>query len=373
MKSVVGIGLLCGLLALMTHVSVINADELKAVAAEPAAVPALVVPIGIDFDFNILPGGVELEEEPDAVQAIEQVIEEALEDPLNLGILAAPLQMLFGGAINRAVGIQIMAGPMGLVAGPDAEAQNEAMTQQFIMQFRPVLLEELQFIRLVCSDLTPGQRSAIKEAGVAGLRQAAKEMVVFQNRQNEGRGGIGVLGPQPGPRSKIREVVSNVLQQTLNDEQSKVYSAEAAERTAQRKEFAILSLVSRLDGALFLNSEQREKITTDISVNWQDKWEQWLMMGSLYGDQYFPVIPDQLVAAHLNPDQKEVWQTLQKIDFGFWWGGGDQGQPIDPWWGEDPADACAPENGDPNLQLRILGMPMGIDINVIENAIEIEE
>jgi hypothetical protein len=373
MKNLVRIGLLCGLLALMTHVSVINADELKAVAAEPAAVPALVVPIGIDFDFNILPGGVELEEEPDAVQAIEQVIEEALEDPLNLGILAAPLQMLFGGAINRAVGIQIMAGPMGLVAGPDAEAQNEAMTQQFIMQFRPVLLEELRFIRLVCSDLTPGQRSAIKEAGVAGLRQAAKEMAVFQNRQNEGRGGIGVLGPQPEPRSKIREVVSNVLQQTLNDEQSKVYSAEAAERTAQRKEFAILSLVSRLDGALFLNSEQREKITTDISVNWQDKWEQWLMMGSVYGDQYFPVIPDQLVAAHLNPDQKEVWQTLQKIDFGFWWGGGDQGQPIDPWWGEDPADACAPENGDPNLQMQRLGIAVGVDFNVIENATEIEE
>ena len=56
--------------------------------------------------------------------------------------------------------------------------------------------------------------------------------------------------------------------------------------------------------------------------------------------QYFPVVPDQHVVSHLNAEQKSVWAGLQKVEFGFFSGGGNVGDD-DGWWGDEPAKADA--------------------------------
>jgi len=270
------------------------------------------------------------------VDVVAGDVEEQVE-PLNLNVLAAPLQALFG------IG---MAGPVAVEMAPaDAVAQNEAMVQQFVQQFRPYLTEELNFVRLVCSDLSSEQRPKIKGAGEAALKQAAKEMAEFQNGQNRAAG-LPIAQPRtmPEPRKLVREAMTKSLMETLTEEQLGRYKVEAETRVAQRKKAAILSVVSRLDGSLFLSQDQRTKIIDEISSNWQEKWEQWLML-SAYGPEYFPVLPDQYVTPHLDANQKTVYRDLQKIDFGVWWGGGMQNQQNDGWWGDEPEKAEAGLNG----------------------------
>ena len=222
------------------------------------------------------------------------------------------------------------------------EAQIDAQVQQWIPQFtqqyRPILTTELNFIRQVC-DLTPEQRPKIKAAGEASLKEAALKMAELQAGQM--RGGFRPANEQPNPQRTIRESIAKALQETLTPEQMSKYKAEATQRTALRKRAAIRCVVARLDGTLCLTAEQRDKISQSITAGWQDKWEQWLML-SVYGDQYFPLVPDQHVVAHLDADQKSVWSGLQKVDFGYY-GGGGIAAADDGWWGDEPAKADAPK------------------------------
>ncbi len=264
-------------------------------------------------------------------------------DRLNLDVLIAPLQLLFGGGGGGGAMQAPVAFNVNLV-----DAQNDALMQQFLVQYRPFLTEELGFVRLVCSDLSKEQRPKIKAAGEASLKQAAKEMAQFQNRQNQG---IAIQPrTQPKPRKMVREAVSKALRETLTVEQMQRYSLEANARKQQRKRAAILCVVSRLDGCLSLSTDQREKIIDSISSHWEDKWEQWLII-NVYGDQYFPEMPEQYVAPILNPDQKSIWNGLQKINLGVWWGNNGQPPPSDGWWGDEP-DAVDQANGQPAFIFR---------------------
>lgn len=225
-------------------------------------------------------------------------------------------------------------------AANDREVQIDAQVQQWIGQFtqqyRPMLNPELNFIRQVC-DLAPEQRPKIKAAGEAGVKDAALKMAELQAGRM--RGGFVANNAQPDPRRIIREALAKALQETLTSEQMAKYTEEATQRTALRKRAAVLSVVARLDATLCLTADQRDKISASISSGWQEKWEQWLMI-SMYGDQYFPNVPDQLVSAHLNADQKSVWTGIQKVEFGFSVRRGDGDD--DGWWGDEPAKADAP-------------------------------
>jgi hypothetical protein len=254
---------------------------------------------------------------------------------VNLDAVAAPLRALFGGVVDEPamIAVEVQAA-VGDVAG-----ENEAMTQQFVQQYHSVLRSELNFIRLICSDLTPEQRPKIRGPAEAALKEAAKQMAKQQNQMQRG---IAVRNAQVEPAKLIREAVQKALKETLTEEQMAKYTEEANLRTANRKRAAILSLVSRLDGHLFLTQEQREKITDSLSTKWQDQWEKWSTMMNMYGDRYFPNVPDQSITPFLNPDQKNVWQSLQKIEFGTWWGGGMiQALDEDGWWGAEPENKAA--------------------------------
>lgn len=212
-------------------------------------------------------------------------------------------------------------------------AQVNAQLQQWIphftQQFRPILLAELNFIRQHC-DLAKEQRPKIKAAGEAALTAAVRKMA---EQQMGNRGGMQGAAD---PRRTIRDALAKALKETLTAEQMAKYTEQANQRAALRKRAAILNVVARLDTIMCLTAEQRGKITESISAAWQENWEQWLFL-TVYGDQYFPTVPDQLVVAHFNADQQAVWNGLQKVDFGFWHPGG-VAEQNDGWWGgEEPA------------------------------------
>ena len=214
---------------------------------------------------------------------------------------------------------------------------NDAMVQQFVMQFQPLANVELEFVRQICPDLTPEQRIKVKSAVEASVKEAAGQQARFQmpgvQRANAAR-----IAPQPA--KIIRTGLAEILQETLTAEQMTRYEDESVKRSASRKHTATVGAISRMDVILFLTSDQRDQLTESITDNWQDDWESWLML-SMYGNQYMPQIPDKLVVPHLTTDQASVWRGLQKINFASWnvFNANQVNDEGDDWWGNKPAPA----------------------------------
>jgi hypothetical protein len=230
---------------------------------------------------------------------------------------------------------RIVVAPLGPAVAPRQgvlaiAAQNDAMLKQWQQQLRPLLVAELNFVRHVC-DLSEEQRPKIRAAGEKGLQEAAAEFVKTQ----QGRRPSQLVDP-PSSSTFIQRNVSEALEATLLPEQYARYKAEFDARTAQRKRATILSVVSRLEEALSLSVEQREKLMAELSTNWREEWEQWLVV-SRYGEQYFPQIPNRVLYPHLEQTQRSLWDELPKIASGSFVGL--MGQPVDDvaWWGAVPA------------------------------------
>jgi len=217
----------------------------------------------------------------------------------------------------------------------------DAQAMQYEQMLRPKMWRELEFIKQHC-DLTREQRPKIKAAADAGVKKAAKEVVQqFQRPGNQ----------QADPSAAIRKDLLATLEKTLSKQQMARYQEGAALRAAALKKTTIRSVVSQLDGFLYLTREQRDKITQELDANWQESWEQWFMMWQ-YGGMYFPMIPDQHLAPHLNDQQKSVWQGVQKISPGFWGGGGLRQQTDDAWWeGKEEAEAKPPSEIKPETKM----------------------
>jgi hypothetical protein len=219
--------------------------------------------------------------------------------------------------------------------------QNEAMVKQllpqYMEQYRPALTAELTFIRQV-GDLPKEHRPKIKAAGEKSLETSVREMVEMQL----GRNGRIVRrnSSEFDPTKRIREALQQGLKESLTPEQFAQYRQEASERANRHKRAAIFYVISQIDSVLSLSSEQRDQIYESIESNWQEKWENWLNLQN-YGGQYFPQIPDQLIATHLNQDQTQVWNGLQKIEVGVMAINRGEAAENDDWWGDE---AAAPQN-----------------------------
>lgn len=224
-----------------------------------------------------------------------------------------------------------------------AEAQEvpvdvlDAQAQQYEQMLQPKKWRELEFIKQTCN-LTPQQRPTIKAAADASVKQAAKELL--RNMRAGNQGDVGVY---------IRKDLVKVLEKTLTPEQLVRYNEEAARRSAAVKKTTIRSTVALLDGYLYMSREQRDKIMEALTANWQEGWEQWLMI-SMYGGRYFPMIPDEQLIPHLNDQQQKVWQGAQKINPG-WGGGGLRQQANDDWW-EGKAETEKQETNTPKVEAR---------------------
>src|SRR5262245_34130292 len=204
---------------------------------------------------------------------------------------------------------------LALVAPAD-----DARVQQYVQLLQPTMWRELDFVRQTC-DLTPEQRPKVKAAADAAVKEAARAM----------------LKPQRQPTTMIatkavRDGIQDALKQTLSADQLEHFKIEAAAREAATKKAAIQSVVSQIDGMLFLSQDQREKICTALDTNWQPEWEHWLSMREhQFGEQYLPQVPDQQITPHLTAEQQTVWRGLQKISFNSWQNNGRR-QPDDAWW-----------------------------------------
>jgi hypothetical protein len=215
------------------------------------------------------------------------------------------------------------------------------LLDQFTEQWRPTLNVELNFVRLVCGEIPMEQRKQIKAAGDQALSDVAKALVEQQQQaqqQMQQQPNLLVqwlgmkLQPRPiVPTTRIRETIAKAVKENVEGAIADRYAVEQAARLGRQKRAAILVVMARLDQFLYLTADQRREISESISAAWRPEWESWLY-GSSYQSHFVPQFADQHVAC-LNDEQKSVWESLQKVDFGFnnlgqqaqldveWWGG----------------------------------------------------
>ena len=108
-----------------------------------------------------------------------------------------------------------------------------------------------------------------------------------------------------GARSVARTVKTN-----LTAEQVARFEKEIESRNLDRSRAAIDTLVTRLDEALTLSAEQREKVTRALSVNFNAPWLQNFETMLLQGNVVIPNGIERLVEPSLNPTQRTIWRRL---------------------------------------------------------------
>lgn len=230
-------------------------------------------------------------------------------------------------------------------ANPDAE---EALKAQFAQQFASVVATELAFTRAAC-DVPKEARPKVRAAATDGLNAAAAKAAELQREQMQAAqapiAGIrrAALHPKdwPHPRRSVVEHISGALKENLSAEQFDAYTREVAARDAARKSAAIGCTAARIDNILRLGAEQRTKLVEALRRDWQTGWETWTMI-EYYDQRYVPDVPEAVFEGVLTPEQKEVWNGCQKINFGYW--NGQRGAPpIDEdWWAGGESKPAAP-------------------------------
>ena len=276
---------------------------------------------------------------------------EAKAVPVQPGDAAVKVGVVANGEAAVVEAVEIRDAKVDVLAGPVIEAigkkivinaealpaPNQALIQQYMQQYRAVLTSELAFVRQICHQLPLKDRIAIRAKGEASLREAARLTADQQVRNQRPVAGLRVRAASTelmSPRTVIRQGLSEALKQVLSQADWEVFSFEAEQRLLARKNAAITDAVARFDAALHFTVEQREKVTAGINSNWQDKWEEWLMI-YMYSDQYYPMVPDQMILTHLSAEQRAIWPNLQRISIGFY----ERVEGVvaaDDWWGPEP-------------------------------------
>ncbi len=185
-----------------------------------------------------------------------------------------------------------------------------AMEKQFTRRFRAALASELRFVARVCEP-TEEQLDGIRDV----LEKYRADLVtkfsdVVQKRNKVGGQQRRAAPAFPEPRPMVRASVARTVKTNLTAEQVARFEKEIESRNLDRSRAAIDTLVTRLDEALTLSAEQREKVTRALSVNFNAAWLQNFETMLLQGNVVIPNGIERLVEPSLNPTQRTIWRRL---------------------------------------------------------------
>jgi hypothetical protein len=284
------------------------------------------IKIGADID--------DLENDVDVTEILMQGLADSGEFPSMIGINL--LQSLMGTPFSIAPPIvEIVLQTMAIIIEEEEELMVAHGADDVHQRLRPILFSELDFIRLVCDDLTVEQRARIRSAAEASLIQSALEMAPPHEGDRGESSGV-LLETRPDPLFEIRKEIDKAMKEVLTAEKYAQYAVRAASRVAHRKQAAILVIVAQLDGDFCLTVEQRNKIMNEISSQWKDEWEQWLDWNWDFTE--IPKNLEPIVSPVLDELQASIWKQTRKSDPEKGWLGNEEiaSHFRDGWWGEDP-------------------------------------
>jgi hypothetical protein len=265
---------------------------------------------------------------PAKPEAAEAVRDEVASEPAENG--AASRDKSGDATETKTVGkVELAVAEDGAVAAENIDP----FEQQFKRQFTGVMKSEVYFLNLVC-ETTPPQREKLKVATGETLTKVIKKFAEIQKKMNQG--GFDWNSPAPDPRKQMQDELAYVAKRHLYPEQVALYETEIVKRVENRRRTSVLNVVARLDEELILTAEQRTKLTGELTTRWKTADSQQLEI-FLYGDSYFPNVPEQFVTSLLNDRQKEIWRGVAR-NGNIFFGIGNFGNVAinDAPWAEDP-------------------------------------
>jgi len=206
-------------------------------------------------------------------------------------------------------------------AGPDADESPQALAVR--RQFEPHVKAELSLANRACQWTADERRKAIA-AAVDFLRTYSRNVVNQNGALNQGM--MLFVGEAPqglaDPHSTFDTKLGAVLLTQMTDQQRKAYQQEREKRDAFVTEAAIENIVAQMDERLELAPDQRRRIIAALRANWKDAWTPPLQL-FVQMPQYVAAAPEEHVLPLLTPEQRVVWQGVQKISArGIDFGGG---------------------------------------------------
>jgi hypothetical protein len=185
--------------------------------------------------------------------------------------------------------------------------QARQFEEQIAGPFRQLYKAELHFMRTVCQP-TKAEFEKIAADGEPELKATIKRFAKKMHRV--------VDDQEPNPRSLLTNMLVTPVQSTLSPAQAARYQKELDERALVRKRVWVLCGVRMMDRILVLTPAQRDELGKILEKSWKDSLNQYYVL--LYGDHYFPAVPDAEILPVLTEDQKTVWRGVQKAtQFGF--------------------------------------------------------
>jgi len=196
-------------------------------------------------------------------------------------------------------------------------------------ELRPVMMVELNFVRHAVPDLTLEQKRKVWNAAEACLKQSADRTAERNHLA------VGLMGFMPAtpvtPRESLSQAISGELKQILSPDRFERFAETADKRQLRRKTAAILGIVSRLDGELYLSQSQREQLIDAISSNCGTGW---INRADTLDWQEDPLdgIPEAVIASCLNEAQQSAWKSLQESQIFEMISVGEFEHVDDGWW-----------------------------------------
>ena len=176
-----------------------------------------------------------------------------------------------------------------------------------LQELRPVMMRELEFVRHAVPELTLEQKRNIWTVAEASLKRAAD--LAAKRDQPEFVQVVGVLLDPPDIHESLRLAIATELRKSLPTNRFERFASMSEFRVSQQKRAAILAIVSRMDGELYLSQSQRDQLINEITSKWDSRWSN---RGSMFHfDDGTSCIPEAVLKSCLNEAQQTAWKSLQ--------------------------------------------------------------
>jgi hypothetical protein len=199
-----------------------------------------------------------------------------------------------------------------------AQPNRAPLIQQFTQQARPLLRAEIIFARNVCH-LNREELRKVNAAAQKMLEEVIAKLVEAQALPRVRVQGQARMPNSLDAQQLLEEGVVSVVKKTVSPEQWSLYEAEKQKRDENRKRATIRYFVDAIDRELYLTPDQCSQLEVSLKEKWDAAWTLYLE-NHLFGNKYYPMTIDPVVAPILTDAQKRVWGGVQKV--GIYWGFG---------------------------------------------------
>ncbi|HET6324298.1 MAG TPA: hypothetical protein VFG04_06325 [Planctomycetaceae bacterium] len=176
----------------------------------------------------------------------------------------------------------------------------------------PVLRVEAAFLNRICNP-SAEQMQQLEQDRTKQLQAIAQELRGDQFDFDEPWRDL-----RPVARQFVQRNVAAWAHAHLSPVQANRYETETRKRNEKVRDVCARNLVAALDREVFLSENQRTKLTTALTRDWDPAWTPLVVHGEARVPAEFPRIRDTLIASDLDAAQQARWAELTKVEPASW-------------------------------------------------------